>query len=102
VLFESGTDLPLPNKSDIRVGRFDSVTNTSPDIDLTEVDSHKTTSRRHAKLMVEDGRVYVFEEIGTSNGTFVNGLRVSTGVKVEVKDGDWVQFGGVKTILRRA
>jgi pSer/pThr/pTyr-binding forkhead associated (FHA) protein len=34
------------------------------------------------------------------NGTFVNGERVETGVPVEIKPGDEVQFGLVKLAFR--
>ncbi|MFW6198408.1 MAG: FHA domain-containing protein [Acidobacteriota bacterium] len=39
----------------------------------------------------EDG-FYVREEIGTSNGTFVNGEQIETGVPVEIEDGDEIRF----------
>lgn len=90
----------LPEGADIRVGRFDSVTGTSPEIDLTEADVYKTTSRRHAKFVNDGGRLIVKEEIGTANGTFVNGKRIATGTEVELNEGDWIQFGGVKTFLK--
>ena len=100
VLLDTGATFRLPDKQDIRIGRFDSVTKTAPDVDLTEADSYKTTSRRHAKLVRHEGRVWVCEEIGTANGTYVNGKRIGTGVNTPVQDGDWLQFGGVKAILR--
>lgn len=100
VLFETGAALAIPDQHDVRVGRLDSVTGIRPEIDLSEIDAYKTTSRKHAKLVCEGGRFFVVEEIGTANGTFVNGARVATGTPVEVKDGDWIQFGGVKTIFR--
>jgi len=100
VLLDTGASVPLPDKADIRIGRFDSVTGTRPDVDLTEADTQKTTSRRHAKLVREGGLVFVCEEIGTANGTFVNGKRIGTGVNVPVNDGDSLQFGGVKATLK--
>ncbi len=81
------------------VGRRDPVTGIHPDIDLTPADSQRSISRRHAKIFRRDGRFYVREEIGTMNGTFVNGERVETGLPVEFKDGDEVRFGLVKTIF---
>ena len=69
-------------------------------MDLSEADTHKTTSRRHAKLVRHEGRVYVCEENATANGTYVNGKRIGTGVNVAVNDGDALQFGGVKAILK--
>lgn len=102
VLFDTGGSLPIPDQHDIRVGRLDTVTGTRPEIDLSDIDTYKTTSRKHAKLVRENDRFFVVEEIGTANGTFVNGHRISTGAPLEVKDGDWIQFGSVKTILRTA
>ena len=62
-------------------------------------DSQRSISRRHAKIFRREGRFYVREEIGTMNGTFVNGERIETGLPVEFKDGDEVRFGLVKTIF---
>ncbi|MEM7585881.1 MAG: cyclic nucleotide-binding domain-containing protein [Acidobacteriota bacterium] len=81
------------------VGRRDPVTGINPDIDLTPADSQRSISRRHAKIFRRDSRFYVREEIGTMNGTFVNGERVETGLPVEFKDGDEVRFGLIKTIF---
>ena len=48
-------------------------------------------SRRHARLTWLDGRC-VLEDLGSKNGTFVNGERWSS---TELHDHDWVSFGGV-------
>ena len=40
------------------------------------------------------------EEIGVSNGTFLNETKLQTGVPVELVDGDHVRFGLVKLIFR--
>jgi CRP-like cAMP-binding protein len=100
IFFETGETTALPDQPETHIGRRDSVTGARPDIDLTELDSHRTTSRRHARILRSAGRIFVFEEIATANGTFVNGVRIGNGVRVEVKDSDWIQFGDVKTILK--
>jgi uncharacterized RDD family membrane protein YckC len=53
-------------------------------------------SRRHARLTVEEGRLWV-EDLSSSNGTFVNGRRV-TGV-VELRDGDWLAVGQTEMMV---
>jgi CRP-like cAMP-binding protein len=96
----SGMEMHLSTSSETLVGRRDPVTGIHPDVDLTPVDTQRSTSRRHAKIYRRGGKFFVCEEIGTMNGTFVNGERVETGVPVEVRPGDEVQFGLVKLTFR--
>ena len=85
-----------PASSHYLVGRPDPVAGIQPEIDLSGVDPTRSLSRRHAKL-VREGRVFlVREEVGTVNGTFVNGVRVKTGVDVPIKPGDALRFGAVE------
>jgi Cyclic nucleotide-binding domain/FHA domain len=90
--------IPLPDKDDVRLGRFDSVSGLAPDIELGPLDTKHLTSRRHARLVRENGETFVLEEIATANGTFVNGTRIVTGVKTRVVDGDTLRFGGVDLV----
>lgn len=50
-----------------------------------------TVSRQHAELTLEDGGVRV-RDLGSSNGTFVNGTRIS---ESRAQNGDIVTFGKV-------
>jgi len=70
------------------IGRYDSVTGQSPEVDLTNEDSARNISRRHARFVMKDGKPYVAEEIGTMNGTFLNNQKIATGVLTPIKDGD--------------
>ena len=96
---ESGIDFFLAAGAETTIGRRDPVTGIEPDIDLTPADAQRSISRRHAKIFRRDDRFYLREEIGTMNGTFINGDRVETGVPVEFKDGDEVRFGLIKTVF---
>ena len=49
-----------------------------------------TVSRRHAELRLHDGR-WMLRDLGSSNGTWVNGRRV---MEAEVAPGDELQLGG--------
>ncbi len=75
------------------VGRYDPVTGLRPEVDLSAVDPDRSSSRRHAKLVARGKQLFVVEDIGTTNGTFVNGERVKAGVPVEVASGDTLRFG---------
>lgn len=54
-------------------------------------------SRRHAVLETRDGTVRV-RDLGSKNGTFINGVRVGEGV---LNAGDWVAFGPARFQLER-
>jgi hypothetical protein len=92
---ESGKSFPLAAGKDSTVGRFDPVTELAPDVDLSELDTQRSTSRRHARISERDGKFYVREEIGTANGTYVGNERLQTGVEREVHDGEAARFGRV-------
>jgi hypothetical protein len=81
------------------IGRVDRLTGFSPDVDLSSLDTQRTLSRRHAKIVHRGADYFVHEEIGTRNGTFVNGKRVQTGVDVKLTTGDRVRFGMIETVF---
>jgi CRP-like cAMP-binding protein len=92
---ESGKSYPVAAARDSTVGRFDPVTELAPDVDLSELDTQRSTSRRHARISERGGTFFVREEIGTANGTFVGAQRLQTGIERELHDGDSVRFGRV-------
>jgi diguanylate cyclase (GGDEF)-like protein len=64
------------------------------DTDLPIVHSH--VSRKHAKITIDSKGAAVLEDLGSSNGTFVNGSRIQ---RQKLKEGDNVQLGS-GTILK--
>lgn len=87
------TEFSLNREGDTLVGRADPVTGITPDVDLTPLDTQRSTSRRHAKLYQLGDSFYVMEEIGVMNGTFVNDRRLATGTPVALQNGDVLKFG---------
>ncbi|MEV6260755.1 DUF1707 and FHA domain-containing protein [Streptomyces sp. NPDC051784] len=75
--------LPLPGPHPLRIGR-------DPGNGLRL--SHETVSRMHAELTAHGNR-WVLRDLGSTNGTCVNGQRVVGAVVVS--DGDQVSFGRV-------
>ena len=75
-------------RSDALIGRYDSVTGMRPDVDLTNEDQSRNVSRRHGRVVIKDGKFFVAEEIGTMNGTFLNGQKLANGVLTPIQDGD--------------
>jgi protease PrsW len=56
----------------------------------------RLVSRRHAEVRAEGGRLFV-RDLGSRNGTFVNGRRVST---AELRPGDTLRLGAEGPVLR--
>jgi hypothetical protein len=77
---DEGTERPLDRE--LTIGR-------DPGADLTLDDAG--VSRRHARLTLADGEGPVIEDLGSSNGTFVNGERV--GGERRLADGDEIRIG---------
>jgi len=90
----------LNRDGDTRIGRADPVTGINPDVDLTALDTQRSTSRSHARIYESDDVFYVMEEIGVMNGTYVNDRRVPTGAPVPIKDGDVLKFGLIPLVFR--
>jgi len=55
----------------------------------------ETVSRRHAELRIHDG-CWLLRDVGSSNGTWVNGRRV---IEAEVRPGDVIHLGGAEIRL---
>jgi CRP-like cAMP-binding protein len=92
---ESGTSFEIPSGGDVLVGRRDPITGIQPEVDLSPVDPERSCSRQHAKIIRDGGRYLLVEDIGTTNGTFLDGERLDTGVPVELQSGGEVRFGTV-------
>ncbi|MEA2646496.1 MAG: hypothetical protein QOE92_1579, partial [Chloroflexota bacterium] len=81
------------NKGVNSVGRRDRITNTVPDVDLSTLDQERAVSRKHAEAVYNAGRISL-RDLGSTNGTFVNGEQLALQVERELNDGDRVSFGG--------
>lgn len=80
------------------IGRWDADNGVFPDIDLDTFDPEAKISRRHARIRNQNGE-YVIEDLGSTNGTYVNrGRRLLPGMAQPINDGDEIIIG--KTFLR--
>jgi CRP-like cAMP-binding protein len=96
----AGTDAS-PVDMEVTIGRHDRRTGRAPGIDFAAVDRQRSLSRRHARLRRHANDVFLQEENGVHNGTFVNGQRLLPGAEVQLQDGDHVRFAMVDTIFRQ-
>jgi len=81
---ESGQRITL-SEGESLVGREDGL--------VVSLSGESTVSRRHASVM-RSGKTAVLKDLGSTNGTFVNGTRLQG--ETALKPGDQVQFGSVR------
>ena len=96
----SGAEFRLSAGQETSIGRRDRVTGHVPDIDFAKLDTKRTLSRRHAKILRREGRFYLRKDIGASNPTLVNGKAIEPGGEVKLEDGDQLRFGGIGVVFR--
>ena len=88
--------ISLPVNGELVLGRFDPDLTTPLDVDLTYEDrEYFSVSRRHAKIIcAQEG--YFIEDLGSSNGSFVNGERLTPHQSRQLQSGDSVMLGKLK------
>jgi len=79
----------------IRLGRLDPVEGVYPEIDLTEdAAKERGVSREHARIFRHGDAVEV-EDLGSTNGTLLNGALLPPYRPVSLQDGDQLQLGSL-------
>lgn len=92
-----GTEFQI-NLQESYIGRWDADNGIFPDVDLDAFDPEAKVSRRHARIRFSNGQFFI-EDLGSTNGTFVNrGRRLIPGNPQVLSDGDEIIVG--KTFLR--
>ena len=75
-----GGEFPLKSEKQIVIGR-------SSELDMVLVED--MVSRKHAKITVAAGKITI-EDLGSTNGTFVNGEKIK---QARLKEGDRILIG---------
>jgi hypothetical protein len=95
-LIDSGQILPLGDRTEFTLGRVSDAQPIMPDIDLTPYQAYASgVSRLHAVLKREGKRVFVMD-LGSSNGTYLNGKRLQPNVDQTLNHGDMLALGKLK------
>jgi len=95
-LMESGQILPLGERNEYTLGRVSEGQPIMPDMDLSPYQAYANgVSRLHA-LLKRDGKRVVVMDLGSANGTYVNGKRLTPNVERLLSHGDVVALGKLK------
>ena len=97
-----GNRLELPTKDEVVIGREDPISDVFPDVDLTNLGGMENgVSRRHA-VIHRAGTDYTVEDMGSTNGTYINKKRIQPHAPQTIKPGDEVRFGKLSLSVQAA
>jgi pSer/pThr/pTyr-binding forkhead associated (FHA) protein len=92
-LYQHNAYIRLEENKDYSLGRINEGQSVFPDIDLSAYDGYRNgVSRVHASIQISLRRINVVD-LGSSNGTFLNGRRLTPQVPYALADGDILVLG---------
>ncbi len=96
----NGLVIPVTG-DEIIIGRSAPKDPNIPDVDLWAlgVPEARTTSRRHLRVYGQDQQYFV-EDLGSMNGTWVNGQPLTPNEPFQLTDGDVIAAGRVEMVFR--
>ncbi|MFZ5917687.1 MAG: FHA domain-containing protein [Chloroflexota bacterium] len=98
LIVDAERQIQFPLAKELSMGRLDAASATFPDVDLTSYGGlEKGISRRHAKITRQDNQISL-EDLGSVNGTYLNGQRLTPYLQYPLTSGDEIQLG--KLVLR--
>jgi len=98
-LVDTGQVLPLSVRSEFTLGRVSEGQPIMPDIDLSPYQAYAAgVSRLHA-VIKKDGKRLAFMDLGSANGSYLNGKKLTSNVEQEVRHGDIIALGKLKIQL---
>jgi pSer/pThr/pTyr-binding forkhead associated (FHA) protein len=102
-LVDSGQVLHLAGRTEFTLGRVAEGQPILPDVDLSPYEAYtQGVSRLHSSLKIINQRV-VITDLGSSNGTRVNGQKIMAHIDYPLNHGDVVALGKLKVqiLIRR-
>jgi pSer/pThr/pTyr-binding forkhead associated (FHA) protein len=99
---EHQTTVGIEVRDRIVLGRGDPVASFYPDLDLSPYGGQEGgVSRRHAAIVQdEESKALYIEDLNSTNGTRINGFSLEARRRYRLRDGDELEFGHVRMILR--
>jgi pSer/pThr/pTyr-binding forkhead associated (FHA) protein len=93
ILVINDQSVPLLEFREVILGRFAPTDSSQPDIDLGPYGAeHKGVSRRHIRINHAKGKFWVID-LGSTNGTWLNGQRLKPVAEYPIQHGDRLRLG---------
>jgi hypothetical protein len=95
-MLDSGQILPVSERMEFTMGRVSENQPIMPDVDLSPFKAFDCgVSRLHAVIRNNGGNTIIMD-LGSSNGTYINGTRIVPNIEQPLRHGDIVALGKLK------
>ena len=96
-MLDTGILVPLEGSHEFTFGRLSEGQPVIPDVDLSAYNAYENgVSRLHAVVKRDAGNHALVMDLGSSNGTYVNGRRINPHVEEPLNHGDIIALGKLK------
>ncbi|KPL07154.1 hypothetical protein AMJ86_05590 [bacterium SM23_57] len=86
----------ISGNDEVTLGRFTKGQTIIPDIDLSPFQAYEAgVSRLHANIDIKGSEITI-KDLGSANGTRLNGIRIQPHQEYQIKHGDILTFGRLK------
>jgi len=94
------TTVGLEVREHVTIGRRDPLASFFPDLDLTAYGGKENgVSRRHVVITQDKTALYI-KDLGTTNGTRINGFQLEPEQPYRLRDGDELELGRLRIVVR--
>jgi hypothetical protein len=95
-IISTGDILPVVGLPEVTLGRVSEGQPIIPDIDLSPYKAYESgVSRMHASLQLAEDQITV-TDLGSANGTRINGMKITSQIPYPIKHGDILTLGKFK------
>jgi len=96
ILLNNEENIPINTSDEITLGRINEGQPILPDIDLSPYNAYELgVSRIHVSLKIIDNQVMA-TDLGSANGTRLNGQEISSHTQFSIQNGDYLTIGKLK------
>jgi len=95
-LMDTGQVLPLSTRNEFTIGRASEGQPNLPDIDLSSYQAYAAGVSRLHGVIKRDGNHILFTDLGSANGTYINGKRLAANAEQAINNGDIISLGKLK------
>jgi pSer/pThr/pTyr-binding forkhead associated (FHA) protein len=97
---DNQTTVGMEVSDTIVLGRTDPLTDFHPELDLTPYGGQENgVSRRHVTI-TQGGKALYVKDLGSTNGTRINGFQLEANQLYRLRDGDELELGRVRITVR--